>query len=97
MQLFFSFSPKNSILEKIDETSTNFNPNPVMKEFMKKLHSEDENIIAVKCSKELKAMLHQTSEKPDLNHKRLVILEFYASWCGLCKRVGPQVSVSELE
>ena len=51
--------------------------------------SLSENILVAKSSEEVKLLLKQDTEG-----SMLVILEFVASWCGLCAKVNPQVEVN---
>ena len=78
-------TPKSSIAVPASKLS-------FIKQVMDPLHYSidsafTENISVAKSSEEVNVLLQQ----PDTNSKRLVILEFVASWCGLCAKVGPQI------
>ncbi len=53
--------------------------------------SDSEQQLIAKSSEEVKVLLKFNSNSNFAIHKRLVILEFVASWCGLCKKISPQM------
>ena len=53
--------------------------------------SLSENMIIANSSEEVKVLLKFVPNEMYANHKRLIILEFVASWCGLCQKVSPQM------
>ena len=67
---------------------------PMLKQLLERVESIDvdtsvtEHTIVAKSSEELKLLLKFPPNEKFAVHKRLVILEFVATWCGLCKQVN---------
>jgi hypothetical protein len=55
--------------------------------------SLSEKIMVAKSSDEVKVLLEAKGQLMKAGQQRLVLLEFVASWCGLCTKVAPQVDV----
>jgi thiol-disulfide isomerase/thioredoxin len=49
--------------------------------------------MVAKSSDEVKVLLEAKGQLMKAGQQRLVLLEFVASWCGLCTKVAPQVDV----
>jgi len=70
---------------------------PMFKQLLQKVESIDtqtsltEQIMVAKSSDEVKVLLKFTPDDNYAMQKRLIILEFVASWCGLCDQVSPQM------
>ena len=66
---------------------------PMFKQLLQKVESIDtqtsltEQIMVAKSSDEVKVLLKFTPDDNYAMQKRLIILEFVASWCGLCDQV----------
>ena len=65
----------------------------MFKQLLQKVESIDtqtsltEQIMVAKSSDEVKVLLKFTPDDNYATQKRLIILEFVASWCGLCDQV----------
>lgn len=83
-----SVSPKSSILESEDSI-----PSPIYKQLVSQkidsFQEFNEQILTAKSSEELKILLKFKPQNDERVHKRLVILEFGASWCNICAQVDP--------
>ena len=66
---------------------------PMFKQLLQKVESIytqiplTEQIMVAKSSDEVKVLLKFTPDDNYATQKRLIILEFVASWCGLCDQV----------
>ena len=67
---------------------------PMLKQLLERVESIDvdtsvtEHTIVAKSSEELELLLKFPPNEKFAAYKRLVILEFVATWCGLCKQVN---------